>query len=201
MPAGPRLAGKVAVVTGASKGIGKATALALGAAGANVVVNYLSSLDSAKQVVQAIGADRAIAIKADVSDLNQGKELVQKTVEKWGRIDILILNAGVLAEKGSLADTTEEDFDRLFKVNVKGPFFLIKVRLILPYRPTTSLYAVFMVFPPTHLTNTAFSTHRRPLHTSQRAVVSCSSPLPSQPRVPSRPTICSTSPPRARLSR
>jgi NAD(P)-dependent dehydrogenase (short-subunit alcohol dehydrogenase family) len=126
-----RLTGKVAVVTGASKGIGRATALALGAAGANVVVNYLSSAASAEEVVQAIGADRAIAIQADASDLTQGKALVQKTVEKWGRIDILVLNAGALAEKGALESTTEEDFDRLFKVNVKGPFFLIKVRLIL----------------------------------------------------------------------
>ena len=135
MSAGPllALAGKVAVVTGASKGIGKATALALGAAGANVVVNYLSSANSAHEVVQAIGADRAIAIKADVSDLNQGKELVQKTVEKWGKIDILVLNAGLLTQNGALADTTEEEFDRLFKVNVKGPFFLIKVRVIIPH--------------------------------------------------------------------
>ena len=135
MSAGPLLAltGKVAVVTGASKGIGKATALALGAAGANVVVNYLSSANSANEVVQAIGADRAIAIKADVSDLNQGKELVQKTVEKWGKIDILVLNAGLLTQNGALADTTEEEFDRLFKVNVKGPFFLIKVRVIIPH--------------------------------------------------------------------
>jgi len=125
------LTGKIALVTGASKGIGKATALALGAAGANVVVNYLSSPTSAEEVVQAIGADRAIAIKADVSDLSQGKELVQKTVEKWGKIDILVLNAGLLAENRTLANTTEEDFDRLFKVNVKGPFFLIKVCLIL----------------------------------------------------------------------
>lgn len=126
------LTGKVAIVTGASKGIGKATALALGAAGANVVVNYLSSPTSAEEVVQAIGPDRAIAIKADVSDLSQGKELIDKTVEKWRKIDILVLNAGVLAEKGALADTTEEEFDRLFKVNVKAPFFLIKVRPI-PY--------------------------------------------------------------------
>ena len=126
------LAGKVAIVTGASKGIGKATALALGAAGANVVVNYLSSPNSANEVVQAIGADRAIAFKADVSDLSQGKELVQKTVKQWGKIDILVLNAGLLTQNGALADTTEEEFDRLFKVNVKGPFFLIKVRLIIP---------------------------------------------------------------------
>ena len=123
-------------MTGASKGIGKAIALALGAAGANVVINYLSSPTSAEEVMQAIGADRAIAVKADVSDLSQGKGLVQKTVEKWGKIDILILNAGLLAEKGALADTTEEDFDRLFKVNVKGPFFLVKVRDIpRDYRP------------------------------------------------------------------
>ena len=125
------LAGKVALVTGASKGIGKATALALGAAGANVVVNYLSSANSANEVVQAIGPDRAIAIKADVSDLSQGKELVGKTVEKWGKIDILVLNAGLLTQNGALADATEEEFDRLFKVNVKGPFFLIKVRRLI----------------------------------------------------------------------
>ena len=125
------LTGKIAVVTGASKGIGKATALALGAAGANVVVNYLSSPTAAEDVVQAIGADRAIAIKADVSDLSEGKQLIQKTVDRWGRIDILVLNAGVLAENGALANTTEEEFDRVFKVNVKAPFFLIKACPIL----------------------------------------------------------------------
>ena len=199
MPAGPLLAGKVAVVTGASKGIGKATALALGAAGANVVVNYLSSPNSANEVVQAIGADRAIAIKADVSDLSQGKHLVQKTVEQWGRIDILVLNAGVLSEKGTLADTTEDEFDRLFKVNVKGPFFLIKVQLF----SMTSCPLLYCVcdFSTAYLTDTAFSICRRPFHTSQRGVVSCSSPLLSQPRASSRPIICSTSPPRVQLSR
>jgi 3-oxoacyl-[acyl-carrier protein] reductase len=129
MSIGP-LTGKIVVVTGSSKGIGKATAIALGAAGANVIINYLSSPAAAEEVVQAIGTDRAIAIKADVSDLSQGKELVHRTVEKWGRIDILVLNAGVLAENGALRDTTEEEFDRVFRVNVKGPFFLIKVRLI-----------------------------------------------------------------------
>ncbi len=148
MPTGPllALAGKVAVVTGASKGIGKATALALGAAGANVIVNYLSSPNSANEVVQAIGPDRAIAIKADVSDLSQGKELVQKTVEKWGKIDILVLNAGILTQNGALADATEEEFDRLFKVNVKGPFFLIKVRHLIPHNPLYFYIAAFMNF-------------------------------------------------------
>ena len=137
---GGNLTGKIAVVTGASKGIGKATALALGAAGANVVVNYLSSPTAAEDVVQAIGADRAIAIKADVSDLSEGKQLVQKTVDRWGRIDILVLNAGVLAENGALANTTEEEFDRLFKVNVKAPFFLIKACPILHHH--LALYIV-----------------------------------------------------------
>lgn len=163
------LTGKIAIVTGASKGIGRATALALGAAGANVVVNYLSSPTAADEVVQAIGADRAIAIKADVSELSEGKQLVQKTVDKWGRIDILVLNAGVLAENGTLANTTEEDFDRLFKVNVKAPFFLIKVCLI-PHDPLPPpMLCVWL--PPMHLTDTAFSTNRRPFHTSQRADV------------------------------
>ena len=148
MPTGSllTLAGKVAVVTGASRGIGKATALALGAAGANVVVNYLSSPNSANEVVQAISPDRAIAIKADVSDLSQGKELVQKTVEKWGKIDILVLNAGLLTQNGALADATEEEFDRLFKVNVKGPFFLIKVCRLIPHNHLNVYVAAFVKF-------------------------------------------------------
>lgn len=121
------LAGKTAVVTGASKGIGRACALALGKKGANVVVNYLSNGSLAEEVVKELGADRAIAVKADVSTIAGGKELVAQTVQKFGKIDILVLNAGLLAQNGSLDNLTEENFDRLFLTNVKGPIFLVKV--------------------------------------------------------------------------
>lgn len=121
-----RLTGKTAIITGASKGIGRACALALGSQGANVVVNYVSSEGPAQEVVKTIGSDRAIAVKADVSDLAQGKDLVAKTVEKFGKIDILVMNAGVLMQNGSLENIEESDFDRLYNVNVKAPLFMVQ---------------------------------------------------------------------------
>ncbi|GAM85547.1 hypothetical protein ANO11243_035540 [Dothideomycetidae sp. 11243] len=120
------LAGKIAIVTGASKGIGKATALALGKDGATVVVNYNSSAGPAEEVVKQIGSDRAIAIQADVSKLDAAKSLIDQTVKKYGKVDLLILNAAVLAQNGSLENTTEEMFDRLYGTNVRSPFFTIK---------------------------------------------------------------------------
>lgn len=118
------LVGKVAIVTGASKGIGKSTALSLAAAGASVIVNYSSDEAAANQVVQSIGGSkRAVAVKADVSTVSGVDALVRKTMETFGKIDILIANAGVLPMK-DLEHTTEEDFDRTFALNVKGPYFL-----------------------------------------------------------------------------
>ena len=122
-----RLSGKTAIVTGASKGIGRAISLALAKEGANVVVNYLSNAASANEVVSQIGQDRAIAVGADVSDLAGGKTLIAETMTRFGQIDILVLNAGLMVQNGSLENTIEEDFDRLYKTNVKGPYFLIKV--------------------------------------------------------------------------
>jgi 3-oxoacyl-[acyl-carrier protein] reductase len=126
-----RLSGKTALITGASKGIGRACALALAREGANVVVNYLSSESLANEVVQEIGSSRAVAIKADVSDVRGGKQLVEKAIARFKKIDILVLNAGSLAQNGSLANTDEEDFDLLYKTNVKGPFFMTKAGTIL----------------------------------------------------------------------
>jgi 3-oxoacyl-[acyl-carrier protein] reductase len=119
------LAGKVAIVTGASKGIGKSTALSLAAAGASVVVNYSSDDAAANHVVKTIGK-KAIAFKADVSTISGIEALVRKTMEHFGRIDILIPNAGVMPMK-DLEHTTEEDFNRTFALNVKGPYFLCQV--------------------------------------------------------------------------
>jgi len=121
-----RLSGKVALITGASSGIGRATALALAKEGASVVVNYSRSSAPADEVVQLIGSDRAIAIKADVSNMDDVKRLVAETVAKFQKIDILILNAAKLYLDKELATTEEADFDEAFGINVKGPYFLTK---------------------------------------------------------------------------
>ncbi|KAL8844665.1 MAG: hypothetical protein Q9176_000765 [Flavoplaca citrina] len=117
------LAGKVALITGASKGIGKATALRLSKDGANVVIGYSSDAKSAEELVKTIGHDRALAVKADVSVVTEMEKLVQQTVDKFGKIDILIPNAGVAPMK-DLEQTTEAEFDFTMALNVKGPYFL-----------------------------------------------------------------------------
>ncbi|KAL8731621.1 MAG: hypothetical protein Q9166_003309 [cf. Caloplaca sp. 2 TL-2023] len=117
------LAGKVALITGASKGIGKATALRLAKDGANLVINYSSDASSAEELVKTIGEDRALAVKANVSDVAEIEKLVKQTVDKFGKIDILIPNAGTAPMK-DLEQTTEDEFDYTMALNVKGPYFL-----------------------------------------------------------------------------
>ncbi len=121
------LAGKVALITGASKGIGKATALRLARDGACVVVNYSSDAKSADTLVHAIGVDKALAVKADVSKVTEIEKLVKQAIDKFGKIDILIPCAGMLP-MSPLESTTEELFDNIFALNVKGPYFLVQVR-------------------------------------------------------------------------
>ena len=121
------LQGKVVVITGGSKGIGKATALAYAAAGASIVVNYSSDSAAAEEVVSKIGGSKAIAVKANAGTVEGTESLVAKTVEKFGKIDVLVMNAGVLPMK-DLEHTTEQDFDSTFALNVKGPYFLCQVR-------------------------------------------------------------------------
>ncbi|KAK9320205.1 hypothetical protein V1517DRAFT_10516 [Lipomyces orientalis] len=128
-----RLTGKVALVTGASRGIGRATAIALSDEGASVVVNYISSNSAAEEVVREIGADRAISVKADVSKLDDIEILIKQTIDRFQKIDILVLNAGLLWQNGSLEATDEKTFDKLFGSNVKGPFFM--VQMATPYIP------------------------------------------------------------------
>lgn len=123
------LTGKIALVTGASKGIGKSIAENLSAQGATVVINYSRDPAPADALVAQLGADRSLAIKADVGSVSESQRLVSETVTKYGRIDILVLNAGVSANK-DLAGTTEEDFDQSFDVNVKGPYFITQVCIL-----------------------------------------------------------------------
>jgi len=116
-----KLTGKVAVVTGGSKGIGAAIAKRLAADGAAVVVNYASSKAGAEAVVQAITAagGRAVAVQGDVSKATQAKAIIEAAIAAYGRIDILVNNSGVY-EFGPLESITEQQFHAMFDINVLG---------------------------------------------------------------------------------
>jgi 3-oxoacyl-[acyl-carrier protein] reductase len=122
-----QLDGKVALVTGAAVGIGRAIAVAYAREGATVVVNYSKSGKEAEETAQLVkraGRD-ALLIQADVSQDGQARAMVAKVLEKLGRIDILVNNAGITSfvDFADLEGLTDEVWDRLYQVNVKGTFF------------------------------------------------------------------------------
>src|SRR4051794_2074368 len=124
------LTGKTAVVTGASKGIGAGIAKRFGAAGASVVVNYASSREGADKVVAEIkkGGGKAIAVKADVSKASEVKQLFDETKRAFGKLDVLVNNAGVF-RFAALQDVTEDEFHREFNINVLGTLLATKEAL------------------------------------------------------------------------
>jgi 3-oxoacyl-[acyl-carrier protein] reductase len=122
------LRNKTALVTGASRGIGRATALALAKAGADVLVHYGRSAQEAESLVAAIRAQggRANTVSANLG-IPDGASLLAKQVHSIAgdRLDVLVLNAGI-SKSARIADHTVEDFDNLFSTNVRGPFFLVQ---------------------------------------------------------------------------
>jgi 3-oxoacyl-[acyl-carrier protein] reductase len=121
------LTAKVAIVTGASAGIGRAIAERLAQEGATVVVNYGRSADKAKAVVAGIESKggKAVAVHADISKIADVRRLIRETVQRFGRVDILVNNAGIALLK-PLVETTEQEFDQIFALNAKGPFFAMQ---------------------------------------------------------------------------
>lgn len=120
------LSGKVIIVTGGSKGIGKAISQRLAQDGASVVINFSHDALAADETVKEIGADKAYAVQADVGSIEGVEKLVNAAVDKFGRVDVVVPNAGIMLMK-TVETTTEADFDRMFALNVKGPYFLAQV--------------------------------------------------------------------------
>lgn len=118
------LKNKVALITGGGRGIGKAMAERYGTLGASVVVNYSSSADATNETLATIerSGGTAIAVQADVSKVTDIERLFQTSLKRFGHLDIVVVNAGLEMSGVPVLDFTEEDYDRLFSINIKGAF-------------------------------------------------------------------------------
>ena len=118
---------RVAIVTGASRGIGRAIALKLGQQNFSVVVNYFRSSQAADELVASIqqAGSEAKAVQADVGTAAGRKALIDTAYDEWGRLDVLVNNAGITSQgRKDLLEATEESWDQVFDTNLKGPFFM-----------------------------------------------------------------------------
>jgi NAD(P)-dependent dehydrogenase (short-subunit alcohol dehydrogenase family) len=119
---------RVAVVTGGSRGIGRGIVGELAALGMSVVVNYRADAEAAEAAcreAESRGAPRALALQADVSDLEAGRALLARTLDAFGRVDVWVNNAGVAPDRRlDLLETTPESWDRVLGIDLRGPFFL-----------------------------------------------------------------------------
>jgi 3-oxoacyl-[acyl-carrier protein] reductase len=124
------LSGKIALVTGAGRGIGRATALKLGAAGAKVAVNFNSSEGPAQEVVEAItsAGGEAKAVKADVSQAEQVDSMVNALVKEWGRVDILVNNAGITRDN-LMMRMSQDEWDAVIDTNLRSAYFTTRAVL------------------------------------------------------------------------
>lgn len=127
-----RLDGQTAIVTGAGRGIGYAIARELAATGANVVVNYVTSADSANELAREIEelGPKALVVRADVTDYDQVGEMIKQTIQTFGQIDILVNNAGITRDK-TLKNMTREHWDEVIDVNLGSLFNC--TRQVLPF--------------------------------------------------------------------
>jgi glucose 1-dehydrogenase len=118
------LKGKVAIVTGGNSGIGKAIVLSLAEQGADIVIDYVAHPEATEDLEQQVAAlgDRALGVDADVSEIEDLQMLVDSAVEAFGRVDVMVNNAGV-ETRTSVLDTTEEQFETVMNVNLKSAFF------------------------------------------------------------------------------
>lgn len=118
---------RTAIVTGASRGIGRAIAVALGAGGGRVVINYNSNrqaADDCAREIESLGG-LAMTVQADIGDPAGRRQLVEEAVGRFGVIDLLVNNAGIAPKvRADILDATEESFDQLIATNLKGPYFL-----------------------------------------------------------------------------
>ncbi len=120
----------VSLVTGAGRGIGRGIAIELGRLGHAVIVNYAGNASAAEECLQLVGeaGGEAIAVRADVSVAEDRQRLVKETIDAFGRIDLLVNNAGVSPNvRADILDAGEESFDRLININLKGPYFLTQL--------------------------------------------------------------------------
>ncbi|MBN1188524.1 MAG: 3-oxoacyl-[acyl-carrier-protein] reductase [Dehalococcoidales bacterium] len=124
------LAGKTALVTGASRGLGRAIAVKLASLGAKVAVNYLSNEEAAAATVNTItlAGGEAMAVRADVTDSDAVKSMIRQIVEKWGKIDILVNNAGITRD-GLLPRMSDEAWDEVINTNLRGAYLCTKFAL------------------------------------------------------------------------